>query len=722
MKVQRYNYGASNVQQRKEGRAALRTPEQAGAEAYAPYGAVADIAGAASGQLFRIAEEKVKEQEANDKILAASDVANVRTDLQLIRKQADQEKWSDEQFNAAVDEKIKGFVSGVDKISPRNREKTAFIYGNEAKNLLAESQLEAMDLRTDRTRETWAATYDRLGAANDYAAQLSMLEVAATGEGISLFTDEALQKMKRSVEGDIMAESLMPGYMDAVAAGTADEFMATLDDKDLTDEAWVAFSEEKKKYDATIAEVENDIRVVRQMDYNAFKKTVGSDTKQESVDAYINNNKWLTGGQINSLNAAMETAKDDKAEFTGMFANATSKKRRDRLSRTLDMSKPTEEVLDDAIALTGEVKTSPSILTNMADNYSDSTAQGSLTTIGNALLEYYGDPATSGVPLPMRDKTRAKTELYRFMVKSKVADVDAEATVNELFANQSEDKIKARKAAWDSTIYGEDSDETTEEYVIGQMIERLEDRDSDIGKTFVADIGWGWFKWGEIKYKEGDSRKLKLSPQMQYELRRNAKNMWLATESTEVAVSGPLNAIRARGAAATDINYYVAVTAQQKEKQEDDPGEMGNGFMIQLNPITKSGNNGEILSSDKVRGAIAKDIKGLTFKAQFGGEKEYSIDEIEVGDGYIATYGPNKGKMQWPLKTMGGTLYHTEGPLIGQPLDFWWGDTLTLDVEQPIQKEAATIVNKIEEEQKPAVKKNKALDRLDFSDSGVANF
>jgi hypothetical protein len=561
-----------------------------------------------------------------------------------------------------------------------------------------------------------------MGDAEDYLGQLMMLEVVSQGDGPKIFEDAVVEQMRRGIEGQIEAESMMIGYRKAVEAGTEDDFFAGLDSENISDETWDAFGEEKQKFDFTTAAVENDIRVARQIDYAKTLQLIDANTPESAVDSYIQANKHLSDGEINSLYAALNSAKEDEAEFTGMFADATSKKRRDAVSRVLNMDKPAEEVLTDAIVLTGEVKTSPSILSNLADNYSDSTAQGSLTTIGNALLKYYGDPATSGVPLPMRDKTRAKTELYRFMVKSKVDDADAEATVNELFGNQSEEVINSRKAAWESTIYGEDTDQTTEEYVIEQMIERLEDRESDIGKTFIVDIGWSWFKFGEIKYKEGDSRKLKLSPQMQYELRRNAKNMWLATESSEVAISGPLNAIRARGAAATDINYYVAVTAKQKEKQKDDPEAIGNGFMIQLNPITKSGNNGEILSSDRVRGAIAKDIKGLTFKAQFGSEKEYSINEIEVGDGYIATYGPNKGKMQWPLKMMGGNLTHTEGELIGQPVNFWWGDTLTLDVEQPIEEEAAKIVNKAEEEKKSVYGETGKKDRLDFSTTGVSNF
>jgi hypothetical protein len=205
---------------------------------------------------------------------------------------------------------------------------------------------------------------------------------------------------------------------------------------------------------------------------------------------------------------------------------------------------------------------------------------------------------------------------------------------------------------------------------------------------------------------------------MQNTLQENARYMYYATESEEVAINAPLNAIRAQGAAATDINFDVAVSSQQIRDEE------GNGFEIQINPITKSGNKGEILPRDKVRAAIQKDISGMKLKAQFtpGDGRVYSVNEIHVGDGEIATYGPNKGNMQWPLKYMGGNLTHASGPLKDQPVKFYWGDTKTLEETPPIEKAAATIVNKAEEKKAPAIKKAKQGDRFDYSDTGAAGF
>jgi hypothetical protein len=89
MKVQRYNYGASNVQQRQAGRAALRTPEQAGAEAYAPYGAVADVAGAITQGLQKEDQRRKKIQDDEDRITlklmevkAKAGINRIKTDPQ----------------------------------------------------------------------------------------------------------------------------------------------------------------------------------------------------------------------------------------------------------------------------------------------------------------------------------------------------------------------------------------------------------------------------------------------------------------------------------------------------------------------------------------------------------------------------------------------------------------------------------------------------------------
>ena len=290
------------------------------------------------------------------------------------------------------------------------------------------------------------------------------------------------------------------------------------------------------------------------------------------------------------------------------------------------------------------------------------------------------------------------------MVAGKVPKTDAEATVNELFTNQTEDKIQARKSAWESDRFGADG--TPQEYVTEQMEERLKDPDDPIGQIFVADLG----KW-YVPFDSKEYGNIKFSAQMQHELGRNSYNMWLATESLEVAINAPLNAIRARGAAATDINFDVSVSSQQLRDEE------GNGFEIQINPITKSGNKGEILPRDKVRAVVGKDISGVKFKAQFtpGDGRVYSASEIEIGDGEISAYGENKGNMQWPLKYMGGKLTHASGAKKDQPVYFYWGDTKTLEETPPIEKTAAKLVNKEE-------KKVRKLDRLDFSDTGAAGF
>ncbi|GAF74211.1 unnamed protein product, partial [marine sediment metagenome] len=68
MKVDRYLYGRTNVEQLKSGRAALRTPEQTAAEAYAPYGAVAEISDTVSKAMVVQDERRKKIQEKEDQI------------------------------------------------------------------------------------------------------------------------------------------------------------------------------------------------------------------------------------------------------------------------------------------------------------------------------------------------------------------------------------------------------------------------------------------------------------------------------------------------------------------------------------------------------------------------------------------------------------------------------------------------------------------------------
>ena len=371
------------------------------------------------------------------------------------------------------------------------------------------------------------------------------------------------------------------------------------------------------------------------------------------------------------------------------------------------MNKSVPEVLNDAIALTAAAGTSPEILTNLADNYSNSTEIGALTTIGDALLEYYDNPDTRGVPLPMNDKTRARTGLYMDMIRAKVPSKDAEATVNLITNDVSEDAIQARKSAWDSPLFGSDSNETPAIIVTERINDILTDPNTEIGQTFVADIG-GWFGFGREQY--GD-KTVALSPLLELELQRNSRNFYLATESENVAVRAPIDALRARGAAATDINYGQSLGFEDETIK----------YQIQINPITKSAKDGEIFSQKFVRSEIAKDLTNLKMNAQFSGVKKeggriYSVSEIEVGDGKISTYGPNKGNMEWPLKSQGGMLTHASGVLKDQPVYFYWSaaNAPVETVEEPIKKDAAKLINKVES-------KNKT-DRMDFSTTGEVKF
>jgi hypothetical protein len=68
MKVQRYLYGRTNVEQLKSGRAALRSPEEAASEAYAPYGAVGEIAETVSGAIVLEDQRRKKIQDEEDAI------------------------------------------------------------------------------------------------------------------------------------------------------------------------------------------------------------------------------------------------------------------------------------------------------------------------------------------------------------------------------------------------------------------------------------------------------------------------------------------------------------------------------------------------------------------------------------------------------------------------------------------------------------------------------
>ena len=173
---------------------------------------------------------------------------------------------------------------------------------------------------------------------------------------------------------------------------------------------------------------------------------------------------------------------------------------------------------------------------------------------------------------------------------------------------------------------------------------------------------------------------------MQSEIQKNAERIYYATGSEEVAVMGALRAIRSRGAAATDINKDVPIATKANGKP------VPAGYQIQLNPITKTQRNGEYLPPQTIRAMVGKALKGAKFESQFGlGQQEYSIDQLEFGDGVISTFGPNKGKLQWPVKYMGGQLIDSNDIPV-----YWYWDTSDVDIptETPLEQTAAKVINK----------------------------
>ena len=226
-------------------------------------------------------------------------------------------------------------------------------------------------------------------------------------------------------------------------------------------------------------------------------------------------------------------------------------------------------------------------------------------------------------------------------------------------------------------MFGSEANKSPAEIIGEKQLEILSDPDSEIGKLFIADYGEGWFNVMD-KYED-----IQLSPLMEQELRENAHTFWLATDSEDVAINGSLRSARAKGYAGTDINYDVRQAAGLSE---------GKSFQIQLNPITKVGD--QIIPRQVVRQAIGKDIAGVEMVPVFMPDgtkpRTYSMDELEIGDGVIAEFGPNKGRLQWPLKYQGSALQRPNGDPI-----MWYYPIKEREPEVPDdQKKAAKVVNK----------------------------
>jgi hypothetical protein len=336
MKVQRYNYGASNVQQRQAGRAALRTPGEVAAEAYAPYQAVSDVSGAITQGLQAEDQRRRKIQNEEDAIEAKllgvklkSGVAQTLSDPKYDnRMQADGKTPSASAMLEDYETLAGDITTGLENIKdPKTRANTERLLQvaidegrlavrNEANNKSDAWNAQAQfDLRTIAFQaEDWdfyrEVNNGLLDAGKQTQAQYAQAEKAATIRQKQIKVDETLNSYDQKIASGMGEEVL------------ADQLANPDSDDDVQDAIVAGIKAQMSNYDKAKSKQEAVVKGQMIREFGAIKRAI---EQNQPVDADAVANWYATAAELDPEWAATKESELLNAQLKGLgIANNVS--------------------------------------------------------------------------------------------------------------------------------------------------------------------------------------------------------------------------------------------------------------------------------------------------------------------------------------------------------------------------------------------------------------
>jgi hypothetical protein len=451
MIVNRYQYGRTNVSELQDKRRSVLTAGEAAEAKAAPFEAASKTAISITSDMNAKAERVRTLQNQTDRIAASTDAAVVATRLQAIRKQADLEKWTQDEFNSATERELGTYKQSINNISEGNRDRYSVFYAGQETRLRAQSQIEGVEIHTQRTKENWAVAFDALGATKDYEGQLKMLEIAGAEEGdIRLFEEVELNQMERMVEGQIHSDVLMDGYKVAAEAGIADEFLTSLEGQDLTDETIAAFGEKQSEYDALTKSVQSKLNMERAIEISTFyNEGITANTSNEQLRAKFREVGATNYGMLNEWHNRRDRLRDDVATMNSEFLDPYDTKQR-RSMNTSITGNTVQERFNSALGLTTTYRAAPEWL----DGYFNSSSLNPDTFAQAAenWIAYHNN--ADSIPLGVPEEVVDKYDLYRQYRKSTTDSIEASSAVLAHYDGQTSDEVDLYRAAWDDKNKG----------------------------------------------------------------------------------------------------------------------------------------------------------------------------------------------------------------------------------------------------------------------------
>jgi hypothetical protein len=222
MKIPRYTAGqTSNVGMMQEGISALESPEQAAAAAYAPYGAVSDIA-ATGAELAGVIQKTADEMDnAEDKITIAVDDGYMEQALKGAKKDADERSLSDPTWTREnYEENVKAILEARREAlgnlkNNKTRARALKLFDATAPMMMENARLDAINVQALKVSTAWQTDYNEAVANKDYERAELLLDIGLDTE-----------------------DGTRPAIVDAVKGAEARGKLAVLKkDEELTEEA-----------------------------------------------------------------------------------------------------------------------------------------------------------------------------------------------------------------------------------------------------------------------------------------------------------------------------------------------------------------------------------------------------------------------------------------------------------------------------------------------------
>lgn len=513
------------------------TPQFAAGMEAAKYTAMAGAVDDVTQQLVMYQEEQTRKNRKLNQLAEQADTATLGTNLDILKTRAESEKWSQEEWNEAANAEIDAYLGKVDgSITERQRDLYRKVYETQATRYRGLAFAAGEKIHLDRTKETWLAAYDRLGATKDYHGQMMMLETAGAEDGVQLFDAATLQQMERKVLGEVESDALMNGYKDAVKANRADEYLMDLSKTEMSDETRAAFEGKRKDYDILTREVRLEQDMERAENIARFTQSISPETTDEEIYSKARSLKIKDYGTINMwLNERDRQIKANNI-LVGDYVDPHDMETRKSFNLLIQGDTPEERVQN-----AQQLAMVKNIVPEYLDGYYNSRAYSDpadFMTAGENWIQL--QEQTPGLPNGVKEEARLRLNLYKTYRVGFGSEKAAQMVISH-FDGMDNDRREANRKKFDTVGYGNQDDQSPRDFVV----ERVKDQLKKMAEQGLA------------AERLGRDEVPRFPAEMMRFIETAGESLWANAENEEAVADTIIQGIAASGWKVTDINKGV---------------------------------------------------------------------------------------------------------------------------------------------------------------------